>query len=147
MTPAEFKLAKPQFAAVPDATVQAYLDTAARFVDDSWGDDADAALTAMTCHLMTMDGLGTDAQSQANASGASEYQTVRSGLLTLTRFQKAASTSTFKDWLMQTNCGQFYAILLRMNRGGPRVVRGGPSVCLSPYAKDGWPLWVDNGYP
>lgn len=147
MTPAQFKTAKPQFAAVPDTKVQAYLDMAARFVDGSWGADQDMAQIAMTCHLMTLDGLGTDAQSQSQASGAAQYQTVKSGLLTLTRFQKAASTSTFKDWLSQTACGQFFAVLLRMNRGGPRVVRGGPSGRITAYAKDGWPLWVDNGYP
>lgn len=34
MTPTEFKTLKPQFASVPDATVQMYLDMAARYVFD-----------------------------------------------------------------------------------------------------------------
>jgi len=60
VTPASFKTAKPQFAAVPDATVQAYLDMAAQIAFDP---ENDLAVISLTCHLMTRDGLGTDAQS------------------------------------------------------------------------------------
>src|SRR5690606_30513857 len=107
----------------------------------------DLAVTALTCHLMTLDGLGTDAQSVSWATGEAAYQTIRSGQLTLTRFQKAAGGSSYVDWLGQTGCGQFYALLLRANSGGPRVARGGGGYGRTAYAKDGWPLWVDNGYP
>jgi hypothetical protein len=144
MTPAQFKVLKPQFASVPDVRVQSYLDMAARIVFDPEDQDAVASLT---CHLMTLDGLGTDASSKSFATGAASYQSIKSGQLTLTRFQKAAGGSSYADWLGQTPCGQFYALLLKMARGGPRVARGGPSRCITAYAKDGWPLWVDNGYP
>jgi hypothetical protein len=144
MTPAQFKVLKPQFASVPDVRVQSYLDMAARIVFDP--DDQDA-LAALTCHLMTLDGLGTDASSKSFATGAASYQSIKSGQLTLTRYQKAAGGSSYADWLGQTPCGQFYALLLKMARGGPRIARGGPSRCITAYAKDGWPLWVDNGYP
>jgi hypothetical protein len=144
MTPAQFKVLKPQFASVPDVRVQSYLDMAARIVFDP--DDQDA-LASLACHLMTLDGLGTDATSKSFATGAASYQSIKSGQLTLTRYQKAAGGSSYADWLGQTPCGQFYALLLKMARGGPRVARGGPSRCITAYAKDGWPLWVDNGYP
>lgn len=144
MTPAEFKALKPQFAAVPDERVQSYLNLAARIVFDPEDQDA---LAALTCHLMTLDGLGTDASSKSFATGAASYQSIKSGQLTLTRYQKAAGEGTsYQSWLGQTPCGQFYALLLKMARGGPRIARGGPSSHPSYYAKD-WPMWVDNGYP
>lgn len=144
MTPAQFKALKPQFAGVLDATVQTYLDMTARIVFDPLDNDAVAALT---CHLMTLDGLGTDAASQSHKSGTAAYQTIKSGQLTLTRFQEQSNGSTYGNWLQQTPCGQFYYLLLRAARGGPRVALGGGGPCRTAYAKDGWPLWVDNGYP
>lgn len=137
VTPASFKTAKPQFASVPDETVQAYLDMAAAIVFDP---ENDLAVTALTCHLMTLDGLGTDAASLSFADGSAAFQSIRSGQLTLTRYQKAAGGASYGEWLLQTACGQFYALLLRGNRGGPRVARGGSGVGKSYYAKD-WPFW------
>jgi hypothetical protein len=146
VTPAQFKTAKPQFATVPDATVQMYLDMAGRMVDTSWtaGDYANAII-AFACHLMTLDGLGTDAASQAHATGAAEFETVKSGTLTLTRFRADAGPDTpFTDWLNSTPCGKYFALLLRLNRGGPRVLTVS-TMMPSGYAKDwcgpsyGWP--------
>lgn len=137
MTPAEFKALKPQFSAVPDVTVQAYLTLAESIAfDPALG----IAVASLACHLMTLDGLGTDAQSQSFADGSAAFQTIRSGQLTLTRFQKAAGGSTYLDWLARTTCGEFYLIMLRGLRGGPRVALGGSGVGTSPYAKD-WPFW------
>lgn len=139
VSPAEFKIAKPQFAAVPDATVQAYLDMAARLVDTTWGDDQDAGQTAMACHLMTLEGLGTDPASISFQTGAAAYESIKSGQLTLTRYARDASSGgSFSSWLELTPCGQFYALLLRMNRGGPRVAYGGGCQPITAYAKD-WP--------
>lgn len=143
MTPAQFKALKPQFSTVSDATVQTYLDLAGRMAFDPENDDAVAALS---CHFMTLDGLGSDAASQAQKSGTAGYQTIKSGQLTLTRFQKQSNGSSFSDWLNQTPCGQFYYLLQRAHRGGPRVALGGGGPRTSYYAKD-WPMWVDNGYP
>lgn len=141
MTPTEFKTLKPQFAAVSDDVVVGYISMANRIVFDP--DDVDA-LAALTCHFMTLDGLGTDAQSESFLEGTAEFQSIRSGQLTLTRFQAQSSGSAFGDWLKQTACGRYYAILLKLTRGGPRVARGGGGHCRTAYAKDGWPLWVDN---
>lgn len=137
MTPAEFKALKPQFAAVPDATVQAYLTLAEGIVFDPTNN---AAVMALTCHLMTLDGLGTDAESQSFADGSAAFQTIRSGQLTLTRFQRAANGSSYVDWLARTKCGEFYLLMLKGLRGGPRMALGGSGVGTSPYAKD-WPFW------
>ena len=143
VTPADVKTAKPQFADVPDATVQAYIDLAERFVDTSWlPGDYQQAVIAMTCHLMTLDGLGSDAESKAQASGSAGYQTIKSGQLTLTRFRSEAEESMgYLGWLAQTSCGRFFGMLLRLNRGGPLVIRHSVG-CISPYAKD-WPPEYD----
>lgn len=153
LTPTRFKALKPQFAAVLDATVQTYIDLAGRFVDQSWSaGDFETAWAAMTCHLMTLDGLGTDPQSLAFAEGTAEFQTIKSADLTLTRYQKSeAAQGTFTGWLGQTQCGQFYALLLKMNRGGPRVAIASAGCGPSGYAKDwplgtgGWPSWWWSG--
>jgi hypothetical protein len=146
VTPAEFKAAKPQFAAVDDAVVQSYLDMAARVVDQSWtAGDYKNAIIAFACHLMTLEGLGTDAASQSHASGAAEYESIKSGVLTLTRFRAAAGATTpYMDWLNSTPCGKYFVFLLRLNRGGPRVATVSTAM-PSGYAKDwcgpayGWP--------
>lgn len=137
MTPTEFKALKPQFTGVDNAVVQSYLDMAAELVFDP---ENDMAVAALTCHMMTLDGRGTDAQSQSFASGEAAFQTIRSGQLTLTRYQRSSGGGRFTEWLGQTNCGQFYALLLRANGGGPRVARGGSGYGVTAYAKD-WPYW------
>lgn len=137
LTPAAFKTRKPQFAAVDDATVQGYIDMAARMVDTSWTEgDYSNAWTAFTCHLMTLDGLGVDAVSQSFASGNSEYQTIKSGELTLTRFKAAGGDGSQWSWLQSTPCGRYYALLLRMNRRGPIGISVACGAGGSPYAKD-----------
>lgn len=140
VTPAEFKTAKPQFSGVSDETVQVYLGLAALWVDESWPEKLyRPAVIAATCHLMTLDGLGTDAQSQSFSSGEAAYQSIRSGEVTLTRYQKAAGEQSYSDWLGQTACGAFFLQLLRMAMAGPRIAMGGIGGCHSGYAKD-WPV-------
>ena len=137
LTPAILKQRKPQFAAVDDETVQAYVDLAARFVDASWPDpDYLNAWTAAACHLLTLDGLGTDAASQSYATGASEYQSIKSGELTLTRFKAAGGDGSLWSWWQSTPCGRYYIMLLRLNRYGPVGVSVACGGRTSPYAKD-----------
>lgn len=137
MTPEEFKDLKPQFSLVPDATVQQYLDLAAMWVGDSFPAEwADTALAAMACHLMTLDGLGTGAEAESFLSGAAQYQSVKTGNVTLTRYQSQASGQTFNDWLGSTTCGRFLWQLMRRLFAGPRVAMGGIQCGQSGYAKD-----------
>lgn len=148
VTPDQFKTAKPQFAAVSDETIQAYLDMASRYVFDPENDDA---VISFTCHLLTLDGLGTSAESKSFRTGEAAYQSIKSGQLTLTRYQRATNAgTTYGSWLQQTPCGQFYALLLKMERGGPRVATGGVGHCVTAYSKDayGWPVdaWFPGGY-
>ena len=138
-TPEQFKIFKPQFESVPDETVQLYLDLAARVVDQSWTEqDYPIAIMAYACHLMTINGLGTSSEAQLANSMYGQFQTIKSGQLTLQRFQKAASDGLdYADWLASTSCGKFYGVLLRANRSGPRVINTSAAP-NSGYAKD-WP--------
>lgn len=152
LTPERFKELKPQFEEVDDAIVQNYIDLGSLWMDKSWPAKIyEAAWVAITCHLMTLDGLGTDAQSNSFRTGAANYQSVRSGELALTRYQKAAGEMTYIDWLSQTACGQMFALFLKRAKAGPRVAMGGIRGQRSAYAKDwplgtgGWPSWWWSG--
>lgn len=140
VTPAEFKAAKPQFASVADATVQSYLDMSALWVS-GWPDEwADRATIAVTCHLMTIDGLGADPASEAWASGLGAFESIKSGEVTLSRFKGQAESAgmSTSGWFGQTPCGQQYLAMARVLFGGPRVAMGTVGACVSPYAKDGY---------
>lgn len=146
LTPAKFKELKPQFAAVDDAIVQSYIDMAAIWVDKSWVESSYIpAWAALTCHLMTLAGLGTDADSSAHKDGSAGFQTIKSGTLTLTKFAKDSSQSDYQRWITSTACGEYFWILFQMNKRGPRVAVVSTGGCHSGYAKDwgapvyGWP--------
>lgn len=147
VTPAEFKVMKSQFVSVDDAVVQAYLDIAGFIIDDSWVESLyRPAIMAYTCHLMTLDGQGTDGASKAFKSGFSDLQSIRSGSVTLVlgRFRSAAQKQDFSysEWLAQTACGMTFIQYLRMSQGGPRIAMGASLNVASGYAKDhpfyGW---------
>lgn len=126
----------PEFTTVPEPTVNEYIDMASRNVDTSWFElDYKRAIILLAAHLMALAGLGTGPDSVGNASNMSIYQTIKSGTLTLVRGAKASSNS---GWgFDSTRYGRLFWMLLKQNRGGPRVTGGlfGPT---SGYAKD-WP--------
>lgn len=139
VTVEQFKTAKPQFSAVEDSTVQLYLDMASRFADETWTEkDYQPAVIAMACHLMTLEGLGSDAASEIQAQGGSRLTSLKSGTLSLTFSQQQQSGDEFKDWLSQTPCGQYYLMLLSLNKRGPALLTGCNFGIASGYAKD-WP--------
>lgn len=147
VTPAQFRAAKPQFEDMTDQEIQAYLDLAELYVDESWPERFyQPAIIAVACHLATLDGMGTDPQSESFSSGASGYQTIKSGDLTLTRFKSDAQSAGLSttSWFAQTSCGAQYLVWMRMFKGGPVVALGGPLDCVSTYAKD---LYRDSWWP
>lgn len=146
VTVAQFKQIKPQFDAVGDDIVQLYIDMAGLSSDASWGEaEQTMAIIAMTCHLMTLDGLGSDKVSRSFAKGLGDMQTIKSADLTLVRFQREAGQTAYQSWLQSTPCGQQYYFRLKMSRGGPRVAMAASGAAVSGYAKDapinayGWP--------
>lgn len=141
VTASSFKALKTQFSTVDDDVVEYYLGLAGLWVGTDWPSSiVDHATVAATCHLMTLEGLGTDAQSELFAGGLTDVQSFKSGTLSLTRFQRQNTDSDFKSWLSSTTCGQFFWQLLKMRYGGPVVARGGVSSDSASYAARDWPL-------
>lgn len=113
----------PRFAAVPASTIEFWLIRAARGVDTTWtAGDREMGQMLLACHLMTLQGLGTGAEAEANASGTAGFKTIRSGALTLERFDKGGGDDST---LSQTSYGAQFKDLRRQNCGGPRVMPTG----------------------
>jgi len=131
-TASDLKAAFPAFAAVADETVEFWLERARRQVDATWteGDYAFAQML-LACHLMTLAGLGTGAESEAAASGTGDYRTIRSGSLTLERFDRGDKAA--QGEIGSTSYGRQFAALARQNVRGPRVMDTGAVPCPPPY--------------
>lgn len=145
ITPAQFKVAKPQFVGVFDGTVQSYIDLAQIWASGVWPDNMVSPVQiSIVCHLMTLDGLGTDQDSRNNASGRGEFQTIKTGNVTLTRFRSTAEGAgqSTAAWFSQTPCGRQFMVFVRMISSGARWVGTPTGEPISGYAKDtyldGW---------
>lgn len=116
-TPAEFKAAFPSFAAVPDVTVQFALDEGELYVDDTWIEtNRRPAVMLYAAHALTLQGLGTGAEAQAAAAGASNVLRIKSGQFELERGSSTSSggAGAVPDpWAMTSYGRRFYALLLR----------------------------------
>lgn len=106
----------PRFAAVPGASIDVYLTDAERLVDESWM-EGDFAMGRMlyAAHLMTLEGLGTGAESEQALAGASGFKVMKSGALTLERFDRKDGATS----LDSTSYGVRFKGLQRRNKGGP----------------------------
>lgn len=137
-----FKQLKPQFSSIPDTTVEEYIDVAQIWVSSSLdGIKCETAQAAVTCHLLTIDGLGTDAESKSFKSGHVHLQSVRSASVSFTRFKDAAENAgrSTVDWFSQTKCGRLFLAINRGASGGPIVAQGGVAVRgVTGYARDAW---------
>jgi hypothetical protein len=119
-TAADLKAAFPAFIAVPDDTVTFWIGRAGRIVDTSWTEgDYNFAQMLLAAHYMVEQGLGTGAEAQAAAAGASGFKVMRSGALSLERFDAAPGASG-AGYSSTAYGRQFYELLMR-NRGGPIV--------------------------
>lgn len=136
-TPDDLKSMYPEFATVSDAVITQYIDMAARNVDTTWfEEDYQRAIITLACHLMAISGIGSGPDSKANNGEMAIYKVIRSGALTLQKFDKASDDSFWQ--FSASRYGKIYRMLLKLNRGGPRVV-GGIYPPTSGFAKD-WPL-------
>lgn len=139
ITTSTLKAAKPQFSGVSDQVLGTYIDLAQVWAGSVPDSLCEAAQVAVTCHLLTLDGLGTDNESKDFASGRANVQSFSSGAVSVSRFRAAsegAGQST-SAWFSQTTCGRLFMVLMRGIVGGPRVA-GGSCDRISPYAKDAW---------
>ncbi|MBI1682382.1 DUF4054 domain-containing protein [Caulobacter hibisci] len=122
-------------AVVSDAMVTQALARAARQVDTSWteGDFAEGQLLYAAAWL-TKEGFWPGAEGEAAAAGASGFKVMKSGQLSLERFDNGASSGGQTDPVLATGYGQEFATLRFQNVGGPRVTGAG----TVPYS-GGWP--------
>lgn len=110
----------PAFEDVDDDTITYWAARAARIVDDSWPEeDREHARYLLTAHYLTQQGLGTGAEAEAAAAGASGFTRLKSGSLEIER--AAGNAGTYDS----TSYGQQFAALLKAIRGGPRVTGTG----------------------
>lgn len=141
-TAAQFKATFPSFAAVADDVVDAALVEAAGKVDETWTEtDFATARMLYAAHVMTLRGIGTGAEAEAYKAGAGGFQSMRSGALTLTRFNRYANaTSGPGADLERTTYGVTFLGLLAMNFGGPVTIANLDGGLPSPRARD-WRWW------
>ncbi len=135
-TPADLKAMIPAFASVDNATIQIYLDRAARMVDESWfeGDFTTARILLAAHYMVGMGITGTDEIAGYAAAGVSR---LKSGTLDVS-FKDNAGGGIDYGAYGSTAYGRQFWMLLKQNRGGPRVVVGS-GACRSGWAKD-WPV-------
>lgn len=120
-TPTELKELFPAFAAVAEGTVQVWLDRAARIVTSAWIEaDRKHGEMLLAAHYMTLNGLGTGAEAEMAAAGASGFKSMRSGSLSLDRGDGSGSAAAMGEFGTTAYGRQFWP-LLRANVGGPRV--------------------------
>lgn len=112
VTPTSFKTRYPAFASVADATVQAALDDAARFVGSNWfAADIDRGIMALAAHMLVTEGA------LAGTTGA----TATSGPVTSDKLGDAQTTwggwgsSTATSEFAKTSYGLTFLRIMRAN--------------------------------
>jgi len=126
-TPAELKLRYPELSAVDDAVVQYWLTDSERTVDQSWFEgDYKRGLIMLAAHGMASNGIGASGATSGLPEGVTN---IRSGSFSMSISDKAASQSV-EGGYGSTKYGRQFVMLLRQNKGGPRVTAGG---CLPAY--------------
>ena len=125
-TPTEFKARYPAFASVDGSLIQWVLDNEVPlYLGDNWPSQAYFTQGAMlyTAHALTLEGFGTGSEATAAGKGLLNYQSIRSGALSLTRFNRDGSQKSSS--LSLTSYGNRYLELVSMLFGGPVVAAGG----------------------
>lgn len=116
---AEFRVRYPEFVDVPDETIGYWMFRALEVVTTAFGDQRTYAALLLTAHNLTLDGMGSGAESQRHGSFAGATR-VKSGSLELS-WEGGASGGSYA----QTRYGRLLAPILRANYGGPLVTPTG----------------------
>lgn len=111
---AKFRLRYPEFAAVPNDRVTYWLDDAASIVTVDWGVDEEPATLVYAAHRVARSTSGTS----AIPAGVTRF---RSGSMDVA-FTEAAANALNSGGYDSTPYGQEFAVYLRRNRGGARLV-------------------------
>lgn len=127
---ADFIAIFPSFAAVTDDayafwSAQAALVTGP--MEGCLGAQMDLATMLATAHYLTLAGIGTGAESEMAAQGASGFRRIKSGTIELERADDASS-SDGGEWAA-TSYGQRVWPMLKVCVAGPRVSSTGYLPC------------------
>ncbi|KEZ17170.1 hypothetical protein CP98_03668 [Sphingobium yanoikuyae] len=120
----------PAFAAVTDEAYAFWSARAGRIVDPMQaclGDDADLAAMLLTAHYLTLQGIGTGAEAEMAAQGASGFKRIKSGTIELERGDAASGGADMGEY-GATSYGQQVYPMLKACLTGPRVTGTGPVI-------------------
>ena len=110
-TASTLKARFPAFRGVEDGVIESALTRARRMVDSTWlSDDRAEGEMLHAAHELTMDGHGSGAEAQAGASGTLGFKSMKSGSLSLERFD-SANGSLFD----KTTYGKRFHALMKRN--------------------------------
>lgn len=112
---AKFRLRYPEFAAISDARVEYWLDDATSVVTADWGVDEEPATLVYAAHRVARS--ATTGMS-AIPAGVTRF---RSGSMDVA-FTESAANALSSGGYESTPYGQEFAVYLRRNRGGPRLI-------------------------
>ena len=137
---AQFTAIYPLFAAVSDEAYTHWSTEALRRIahlEDCLGDGMNTAAMLAIAHLLTKAGIGTGTDAQMAAQGASGFKSMRSGSLSLDRFDNASGSSG-GDWGTTSYGAELWPMLRACVGVGPLVSSTG-TLCVagSPYWR-GW---------
>lgn len=114
-TAANLKARFPAFAAVADEAIVMAITEASGRVDRTWPEtDFQPAILLYAAHVLTLDGLGTGAEAEMARAGASGFQSMKSGSLSLDRGDGFSVTAGGSD-LAQTGYGRRFLEMVRRN--------------------------------
>ena len=133
---ADFIAIYPLFSSVSDPAYDHWSAEAARRIaqfEDCLGDGMDAAGMLAIAHLLTKAGIGTGTDAQMAAQGAQGFKSIRSGSLSLERFDNASSTEG-GDW-GTTSYGTELWGMIRPCVAGPLVSSTGALPCIAAFGR------------
>lgn len=136
----DFKVAYPRFAAVEEATFNAYLTKAQARVGENWPErDYTEAQELYIAHLMTLEGIGTGTEAKMASEGLSGATAIRSGSLSVNFGNGANQSYVAFGALGSTGYGRRFIDLMLLNFGGPVTVVADCET-VHHQAKD-WPIY------
>ncbi len=134
---ADFIAIYPAFTAVSDPAYAHWSTEAVRRIahlEDCLGDGMNTAAMLAIAHLLTKAGIGTGTEAQMAAEGVTGFKSIRSGSLSLERFDSAGNAGG-GDW-GTTSYGSELWPMLKACVAGPLVSSTGHLPCsLGPFGR------------
>ncbi|MES3042671.1 DUF4054 domain-containing protein [Sphingomonas faeni] len=108
------------FRNVDAADIAYWLDDAGRIVTEDWGTDYEPGLLSLAAHNMSINGVPgiTLSAAQQLPAGVTRFRSASMDVAV----SNAAANRSVSGGYSSTIYGQEFAVMLRRNRGGPRLV-------------------------